>query len=68
VQIHGDLQARAFRTKLLLQVHDELLFDLYKPEESEARTIIERRMKHALNLKCPIAIELGVGPNWLEAH
>ncbi len=68
VRIHDDLGRQGLRTKLLLQVHDELLFDLHLPEEAEVRGIVDERMRNALPLKCPIAIEIGTGTNWLEAH
>jgi DNA polymerase-1 len=53
---------------MLLQVHDELVFDLYKPEEKTVRPLIEERMKNALPLDVPILVEMGTGENWLEAH
>ena len=58
-----------WRTKLLLQVHDELVFDLYLPEKERVLEIIQDRMKNALpQLKVPIVVETGTGANWLEAH
>jgi DNA polymerase-1 len=58
-----------WRTKLLLQVHDELVFDLYLPEKDRVLEIVLERMKNALpELKVPIVVEAGTGPNWLEAH
>ncbi|MGH8019220.1 MAG: DNA polymerase I [Opitutaceae bacterium] len=66
--IHADFTRTGLKTRLLLQVHDELLFDLYKSEEDEVRRIIEHRMKTALALRVPMTVEIGVGANWLEAH
>ena len=66
--IFGDLTERRLKTRLLLQVHDELVFDLFKPEEKEVRALVEDRMKNALKLKVPIEVEMGTGANWLEAH
>jgi DNA polymerase I len=58
-----------WRTKLLLQVHDELVFDLYLPEKARVLEIVQDRMKNALpELKVPIVVETGTGANWLEAH
>ena len=69
VQIAAIARDEKWRTKLLLQVHDELVFDLYLPEQKQVLEVVEDRMKHALpGLKVPIAIEIGLGPNWLEAH
>jgi DNA polymerase-1 len=68
VHIHEELTCRQLRSRLLLQVHDELVFDLYAPEEKELRTLVEEKMKTAIPLEVPIAVEMGVGENWLEAH
>jgi DNA polymerase-1 len=68
IHIHKELTRRALKTRMLLQVHDELVFDLYKPEEEEVRTLVEEKMKSAIALDVPIVVELGVGKNWLEAH
>ena len=58
-----------WRTRLLLQVHDELVFDLYKPEEKRVVEVVQDRMKNALpDLKVPILVETGLGKHWLEAH
>jgi len=68
VQIHADLARRKLKTRMLLQVHDELVFDLYLPEETEVRTMVEHRMQTALALEVPLVVDIGVGRNWLEAH
>ena len=68
VNIHRELTQRKLRTKMLLQVHDELVFDLYKTEEKEVRALVEEKMKTAIPLEVPIEVEMGVGENWLEAH
>ena len=68
VNIHGELTGRALKTRMLLQVHDELVFDLYRPEEKEVRALVEEKMKTAIPLEVPIVVEMGVGDTWLEAH
>jgi DNA polymerase-1 len=68
VLIHEDLIRRQLKSRLLLQVHDELVFDLYSPEEKELRALVEEKMKTAIPLEVPIVVEIGVGENWLEAH
>jgi len=68
VHIHQKLARRKFKTKMLLQVHDELVFDLYVPEEDEVRALVEDKMKNAIPLGVQIDVEAGVGDNWLEAH
>jgi DNA polymerase-1 len=68
VRIHGELTRRGLKTRMLLQVHDELIFDLFKPEEKEVRLLIEEGMRAAIPLDVPIVVEMGAGRNWLEAH
>ena len=68
IQIHRELTRRKAQTRLLLQVHDELVFDLYKPEEKDLLPMIEEKMQTAIALDVPIVVEMGLGKNWLEAH
>ncbi len=68
IGIHRELVIRNLQTRMLLQVHDELVFDLYLPEEEQVRALVEERMRCAIPLEVPIVVELGVGANWLEAH
>ena len=69
VRIHRSLCNQHLRTRMILQVHDELVFDLYRPEEALVRQIVAREMKQALPLP-GIDIEVGIdiGDNWLQAH
>ena len=69
VRIHQSLKSQGLRSRMILQVHDELVFDLYRPEEALVRQIVAREMKQALPLP-GIDIEVGidVGENWLQAH
>ena len=69
VRIHQSILRQNLRSRMSLQVHDELVFDLYRPEEALMRQIVAREMKHALTLP-GIDIEVGidVGDNWLQAH
>jgi DNA polymerase-1 len=69
VQIAKIAREENWRTKMLLQVHDELVFDLYLPEKDHVIDVVQDRMKNALpSLKVPIVVETGTGANWLEAH
>ena len=56
------------QTRMLLQVHDELVFDLFEREEKQVRALVEEKMRTAIALPVPIVVEMGVGENWLEAH
>lgn len=68
INIHNELKKHNFKTKMLLQVHDELIFDVYKPELEIVKPIIEKLMREALPLDVPVEVGMGVGDNWLEAH
>lgn len=57
-----------FKAKMLLQVHDELIFDVPKNELERLKPIIKSTMESAVNLNVPLEVEIGVGKNWLEAH
>jgi DNA polymerase-1 len=68
ISIHRDLARWNLKTRMLLQVHDELVFDLYQPEQQEVLPMVEEKMKTAISLDVPLAVEMGMGENWLEAH
>jgi len=69
INIHKDFKKHNFKSKMLLQVHDELVFDVHKSELETIKPIIENRMKTAITtLEVPIEVEMGIGKNWLEAH
>jgi len=55
------------KSKMILQVHDELVFDMYKDESNKLQKIVRDGMEKALKLKVPIVADMGIGPNWLEA-
>ena len=68
INIHKKLNEGNYRTKMLLQVHDELVFDCYKPELEAMKALIKSEMENAYLMKVPLDVEVGVGNNWLEAH
>jgi DNA polymerase-1 len=68
VRLHRRLVEKGMGTAMLLQVHDELVFESPKAEVAEATKIIVREMEGAMELKVPLRVEVGEGGNWLEAH
>jgi DNA polymerase-1 len=68
VRIQNAMTKAKLKSRMLLQVHDELVFDLAPGEETQLRKIVTDGMVGALELDCPIEIEIGIGDNWLEAH
>ena len=69
INIHNFLEAGGYQTRMVLQVHDELVFDAHKSEIEQLKPVIEEKMKTALpGLQVPILVEIGMGDNWLSAH
>ena len=68
INIYNKLQEGPFKTKMLLQVHDELVFDVYKPELQTMKVLIKEEMENAYTLSVPLDVEMDMGVNWLEAH
>ncbi|MEZ4983141.1 MAG: DNA polymerase [Saprospiraceae bacterium] len=69
INIHKALAEGGYKTEMILQVHDELVFDVYKPELEKVKPLILDLMKNAIpSLKVPILVEAGTGEHWLEAH
>ena len=68
INVQSELLKMKLKTKMVLQVHDELVFDVPKPELEIVKPIIKKNMEEAFSLKVPVIVEIGVGNNWLEAH
>ena len=68
IRIYNAFAVRDLKTRMLLQVHDELVFDLHKDERDIVPPIVEDAMQHAIPMRVPIVVEMGTGQNWLEAH
>ena len=68
LHIQQDIEAQGLSGKMIMQVHDELVFDVPKTEVEQFKQIITHRMKTAIKTTVPLEIEIGEGKNWLEAH
>lgn len=68
IDIYAELKKNQLQTKMILQVHDELVFDLYKPEKEQVMQMVKEKMEGAVNLEVPLIIEMNIGANWLDAH
>ncbi|MFP5079344.1 DNA polymerase I [Pedobacter sp. JCM 36344] len=68
INIHKDIQERGLQSKMTMQVHDELVFDVLKTEVEVMKEIITHRMRTAIKTSVPIEVEIGEGENWLAAH
>ena len=68
ISIFRRLKNEHFKAKMILQVHDELIFDTPKAEIEDIKKLVKEEMEQAVKLKIPIQVEIGIGNNWLEAH
>lgn len=68
VEMHRRMRAAGLRSRMILQVHDEIVIDLYRPEQEQVVQIVVEAMERAAQLSVPLTVDYGVGENWLEAH
>lgn len=68
INIHHKIKSQNLRSRMILQVHDELVFDVYLPELENMKEIVKHEMEHVMELNVPLLVEMGVGKNWFEAH
>jgi DNA polymerase-1 len=68
IKLHHTLELHHLKSKMILQVHDELVFDVPKDEVDVMKALVKECMEHALEVGVPIDVEVGVGENWLDAH
>ncbi|MBT8244118.1 MAG: DNA polymerase I [Winogradskyella sp.] len=68
INIYDKLKEGDYKSKMLLQVHDELVFDIYKPELEAMKSLIKTEMENAYKLSVPLDVDLDIGDNWLDAH
>lgn len=68
IRIHEEFQRQKIQSKMILQVHDELVFDTLKDELQIVKEIVEDKMKNAIKLEVPLVVDMNTGNNWLEAH
>ena len=68
IEIHEKLRSNNLKSKMLLQVHDELVFDAHKDELEELQVLIVNAMENAYSFEVPLKVDVGLGSDWLEAH
>ena len=68
INVQQEMEQREMKSKMLLQVHDELVFDMHNSESSELKTLVKEKMVQAVSLQVPLIVDIGEGLNWLEAH
>lgn len=68
ILIQQEIEKQQLRSRMILQVHDELIFDVYRPEVDVLMNIVKSNMKNAMPLRIPVEVDMKTGQNWLEAH
>ena len=68
VKIYDEIRKRNLKSKMILQVHDELVFDVFLPELEEMKILVKENMENAMKLDVPLLVEIGIGNTWLQAH
>ncbi len=68
IAIHKSIEEAQLKSKMIIQVHDELNFDVYENELDKMWQIVKNEMENAFKLKVPLTVDIGKGSNWLEAH
>jgi DNA polymerase-1 len=68
IRIHNEFNRLQLKSRMILQVHDELVFDVYRPELELIKPVIRDLMVNAIPLQVPVEVDMNVGENWLEAH
>jgi DNA polymerase-1 len=68
ISIFKELKRKELKTKMILQVHDELVFDVHRDEVETVKELVREKMVNAIPLDVPVVVDMNVGENWLEAH
>ena len=68
IRIHDEFQRKQLKSRMILQVHDELIFDAHRDETETVKSVVRECMQNAILMKVPIEVEMNTGANWLEAH
>jgi DNA polymerase-1 len=68
IQVHQKMQENKMQSKMILQVHDELVFEVLEEELDQLSALVKETMENAVNLDIPLTVDIGIGDNWLEAH
>ena len=68
IDINNEIVHQNLNSKMILQVHDELVFDVYKSEINEMKKLVKEKMENATRLVVPLKVDIGISNNWLDAH
>ncbi len=68
IAIHVQFKRQCLKSRMIIQVHDELVFEVFKPELETVKQLVKNAMENVIALKIPLVVEMGAGDNWLDAH
>jgi len=68
IDVQQEMDKKGMQSRMLLQVHDELVFDMHKSESEELKLLVKDKMENVIKIDVPLTIDLGEGKNWLQAH
>ena len=68
MNIFTEMKRQKLRSKMVMQVHDELNFDIVQEELEQMKILVKKEMEQAVNIGLPLTVEMNAGKNWLEAH
>ncbi len=68
ISVHAEMKKKQVKSKMILQVHDELVFDVHNSEEVLIQDLVRKAMEKAVKLSVPMQVELKLADNWLDAH
>ena len=68
IAVHRAMKSQDLKSKMILQVHDELLFDVHVSEQDAMKSLVKDAMENAVQLAVPMTVEMEIADNWLEAH
>ena len=68
IDIHHKIISEGLKSKMIMQIHDELLFEFPDNEEQQIISLVVNSMENAMKLNIPIIVDYGIGQNWFEAH
>jgi len=68
INIYNEFKKNNLKSKMILQVHDELVFEVVKEEKDIVYNLVKDKMENAIQLKVPLVVDINYGKNWSEAH
>ncbi len=68
ISVHSELKERNLHSRLILQIHDELIIDAWLPELEEVKELLQNQMENAIELAVPLVVDIGTGKNWCDVE